>query len=423
MKQTFSDIRQELQDRLALLNHDLIRREYSFKEITGKVRVAIGVRRSGKTFLMYEKILKLLNAGIEFNRILYINLEDDRLQPKTISLLRDLIDYFYQSTPQNHNQLVYLFFDEIQEIEGWPALIRRLLDTRQCEIYLTGSSAKLLSREIATSMRGRSLATEVWPFSFNEYLTAKNITLSTFNTSQKSKDTLLQHLQHYLLTGGFPEIVMHPSPEAISILQEYVDITIFRDIVERHNIKNIQLIRYLVRTMLLNIGSLFSINKLYNDLKSQGHQLGKTTLYDYLAFIDDCYLAFTIPMYSDSFRKTQVNPRKIYACDTGMATAYQYGYSNNLGHLFENFIYLELRKTYKEIYYYKTQDGYEIDFVAIAPGEKRNLYQVAWDVSHDETMQREIRALETAKIELSLEGELITPQRVIENLVAKGRII
>jgi predicted AAA+ superfamily ATPase len=417
MQQLYFDVQQETRDRLNLLKTSLVGREHSFKEWPGKAQVAIGVRRCGKTWLMYEKMLMLLDSGINPDRILYLNLEDDRLQPKNLSSLQELINHFYQANPDNHNQKVYLFFDEIQEIPDWATIIRRLLDTRQCEIYLTGSSAKLLSKEIATSMRGRSLATEIWPFDFAEYVKAKKLPVSGLTASQKSQDMLLAALESHLLTGGFPEVVITRSPEFQAVLQEYVDVAILRDIVERYQIKNIQLIRYLVRTMLQNVSTLFSVNKFYNDLKSQGYQLGKSTLYDYLSYIEDCYLAFTVPIYSESLRKTQVNPRKIYACDTGLVTAYQYGYSKNLGRLFENFIYLQLRKQCSEIYYTKTRDGYEVDFLAVFPTGERKLYQVSWDISDKETLTRETRALESAKQELKLPGELVTPQSFINQFI------
>jgi hypothetical protein len=218
--------------------------------------------------------------------------------------------------------------------------------------------------------------------------------------------------------GGFPEVVMTHSPDYKAVLQEYVDVAILRDIVERYQIKNTQLIRYTVRTLLQNVSSLFSVNKFYNDLKSQGYQLGKSTLYDYLSYIEDCYLAFTVPIFSESLRKTQVNPRKIYACDTGLASAYQYGYSRNLGRLFENFIYLQLRKQCSEIYYAKTQEGYEVDFLAVFPSGERKLYQVTWDISDKDTLAREQRALESARHEFKLPGELVTPHSFIKQFLA-----
>lgn len=417
MRQVYDNLRQDFKDRLTLLDKSLVARNVHFREMQDKVSVAIGVRRSGKTYVMYEKIQTLLAEGISLDRILYLNLEDDRLYPKEAPLLSALLDYFYQDHPEHYQQKIYLFFDEIQEIEDWAAVIRRLLDTKHCDIYLTGSSAKLLSREIASSMRGRSLSTEVWPFDFREYLSIKNINIQEHNASQKSQDILLVQLRNYLLTGGFPEIVLHGEIHAQSVLQEYVDVAIFRDVVERHNIQNVPLIRYLVRTLLMGVASPFSINKFFNDLKSQGYLVGKTTLHDYLGYLSDCYLAFTAPLYAESARRVQVNPRKIYAVDTGMAVAYQYGYSNNIGRLFENLLYLDLKREGAQVFYYKTMEGYEVDFVAVYPDNRRKLVQVAWDVSDPATLERETRALEAAKAELQLEGELVTPKTYFLNLI------
>ena len=146
---------------------DLIIRDAQFPDAPGKIKVAIGMRRSGKTYFLYQQILKMLSDGLNKRRILYINFEDDRLLPLNEQKLAKLVDAFYGLYPENHDRKCYLFFDEIQTVENWPMVIRRLHDTKNAEIFLTGSSAKLLSKEIATNLRGRSLAIEIWPYSFS----------------------------------------------------------------------------------------------------------------------------------------------------------------------------------------------------------------------------------------------------------------
>ena len=152
----------EFQDKLARLG-SLVEREAKFPDAPGKIKIAMGMRRAGKTFFIYQHILKIIEQGLPSSCILYINFEDDRLLPLDQLKLAKLIEAFYSIYPENHEKKCYLFLDEIQNIEDWPLVIRRLHDSKNVEIFLTGSSAKLLSKEIATGLRGRSLATEIWP--------------------------------------------------------------------------------------------------------------------------------------------------------------------------------------------------------------------------------------------------------------------
>lgn len=381
--------------------------------VSNKIQVVTGMRRTGKTIFLWQEIHSLINQNIPKTRILYLNFEDDRLLPISQQKLASLLDSFYTLYPDNHHQLCYLFLDEIQNTEDWPVVIRRFLDSKQVKIYLSGSSSKLLSKEIATSLRGRSISTEIWPFSFDEYLSSRNITRNTEVMGQATIDKLQSLLLEYLFVGGFPEVTDLPLSERSRILQDYVDVVIFRDIIERHNITNIILIKYLIKTLLKNISSHFSTHKFYNDLKSQGIKSSKTTLYEYLTFIEDTYLAFTVPLHDESLRKVQTNPKKIYAIDTGLVNAYSMSFSNNLGRLFENLIYLDLRRKGYEVFYYLTKDRYEVDFLAKTQTGEYKLYQVVWDMENQETQQREKRALEQAEKETGLSGKLITPENYL----------
>src|ERR1700679_712700 len=186
----------EFHDKLTLLK-DLVARDVQFPDAPGKIKVAIGMRRAGKTYFLYQQILKMLGDGLSKKAILYINFEDDRLLPLNEQKLAKLVDAFYTLYPENHDRKCYLFFDEIQNIENWPIVIRRLHDTKNAEIFLTGSSAKMLSKEISTSLRGRSLAIEIWPYSFNEYIRAKKISIDRSLYGKKTQDQLAQIFHHY----------------------------------------------------------------------------------------------------------------------------------------------------------------------------------------------------------------------------------
>lgn len=409
MNELIHTLHDELEDKIAEID-GTVERDTGFTEIEGKISVAIGMRRTGKTFLMLHKIKSLLKAGIELSRILYIDFEDYRLFPMDQSKLAILIDGFYSIYPENHHHTCYLFLDEIQNIKNWALVVRRFHNSKKVRIYLSGSSAKMLSKEIPTSLRGRSIATEVWPFSFKEFLTATDVTIPKRIAGKKTQDMLLQALYRYFEIGGFPGITHESKSNRTLILQEYVDVVIYRDIIERHQISNASLIKYMILYLLKNTASNFSVNKFYHDLKSQGYTVGRATVYDYLTYIEDAYLAFTVPLYSESIRKTRTNPRKIYAIDPGIYNAVSMQLTKNYGRLFETLIYLDLRRRGDEIYYYLTENRHEIDFFTRSLDGKLHLYQIVLEQREQQTYEREQRALAEAEKELKIKGSIITLQ-------------
>jgi len=420
MKELMRTLQEEFHEKIGNLV-DGVEREAQFPAAANKIKVAMGMRRTGKTYFLLQKAKFLINTHIPLSRILYINFEDDRLYPLVQEKLSGLVDAFYSVYPENHDLLCYIFLDEIQNVDQWPLVVRRLFDSKKVEMYLTGSSAKLLSKEIASALRGRSIATEIWPFSFHEYLNARHITILQKTDqniiSKKTQDRLQQYLHQYLIQGGFPEVTDVHESERLRILQDYVNVVIFRDIIERYQITNIVLIRYMIKALLKQISSSFSVNKFYNDLKSQGFAVAKTTVHEYLGYIEDAYLAFSVPIYTESIRKSQVNPRKIYAIDTGLVSAYTFSFSENLGRLFENLVYLDLRRRGHEIYYYQTEARHEVDFITRDKLGKLHLYQVVWNIDDAETMERETRALREAEKELKIKGEMITPVYYLSDFV------
>ncbi|NGX57958.1 MAG: hypothetical protein K940chlam3_00859 [Chlamydiae bacterium] len=389
---------------------DSVKREMEFPDVPGMINVAIGVRRSGKTYLIYQKIRELLGRGVSREQILFINFEDDRLLPMSQKQLVGLLETFYTLYPENHDRECYLFLDEIQNVDGWPLVVRRFFDTKNVRIYLTGSSAKLLSKEISTSLRGRSISTDVWPYSFREYWEAQGISRARPPIGKKKLDQFYQHLCRYFSIGGFPAIQALHENERRTVLQSYVDAVIFRDVVERYKITNTSLIKYLIKTLIKNVATPFTANKFYRDAKSQGMEIAKDTVYEYLDYIEDAFLIFKVPIFSESIRKMQVNPKKIYIVDNGLVCANRLGISLKMGHLFENQVYLDLRRQGKKIHYYKTEEGYEIDFVAENREGAQELIQVVWDVSDAKTLEREERALLHAERELGIKGRILTPR-------------
>lgn len=415
MRDIVQTIQEEFQATLELTKKSTLR-YYNFPEAKNIIKVAVGMRRSGKTYFLYQTIRQLLSKGISLNQVLYINFEDDRILPINYKTMGKMIDTWYTLHPDNHNHCCYLFLDEVQNVDGWPLVLRRILDTKNIQIYATGSSAKLLSREIATSLRGRSLSIEILPYNYLEYLKAHHLKPPSKPFGQKMLDHQRTHLLDYLHIGGFPAIQYMPSNEQFDTLQNYVKTVIFRDIIERYQISNVVLLKYFISFLLKNISAPFSINKFYNDIKSQGHKVAKDTLYSYLAYLEDAFLIFAVPIFTESIRHMQTTPKKIYAIDNGLIIANTFNLSKNLGKLFKNQVYLDLRRQGKKIFYYLTSDGYEIDFVTQDNKGKHEIIQVAWEINDSITYKREKRALDQAKKELGFPGRIIDYKNYLHDL-------
>jgi predicted AAA+ superfamily ATPase len=382
-------------------------RRYKFPTAEKIIKVAVGIRRSGKTYFLFQTIRELLNEGIPLERILYINFEDDRILPMDHKAMGQLIDTWYTLYPVHHQHLCYLFLDEVQNVEGWPLVLRRLLDTKNLQIYATGSSAKLLSKEIATSLRGRSLAIEIQPYHYAEYLNTHNLPVLSKPFGKKALDYGRSYLLDYFRVGGFPGVQFISATERIETLQHYVETVLFRDVVERHQIENIALLKYFMHSLLKNVGSLFSIHKFYNDTKSQGHKILKGLLYDYFSYLEDAFLLFAVPCFTESLRHLETKPKKIYAIDNGLIGATTFNLSSNFGKLLENQVYLDLRRQKKKIFYYQTSSGYEIDFITEDLEGKHEIIQVVWEGNDPKTQQREMRALQEAESELGFPAKLV----------------
>lgn len=393
-----------------------IPRDYKFPEAKNMIKVAIGMRRSGKTYFLFQTIRELLDQLIPIERILYLNFEDDRILPLDYKKMGQMVDAWYTLYPNNHNHCCYLFLDEVQNVEGWPVVLRRILDTKNVQIYVTGSSAKLLSKEIASSLRGRSLSIEILPLNYKEFLHAHERELPSKPIGQKTLDTHRNLLTEFFRLGGFPAVQSMLANEHKDTLQSYVETVVFRDIIERHQITNIALMKYFISFLLKNVSTPFSINKFYNDIKSQGYRIAKDTLYSYLAYLEDAYLIFSIPIFSESSRQIQNKPKKIYGIDNGLIMANTFNFSENLGKQLENQVYLDLRREGKKIFYYTTSDGYEIDFITQDSEGKYEIIQVTWEANDVPTFQREERALLQAEKELGFPARLIDYKEYLRSL-------
>lgn len=227
-----------------------------------------------------------------------------------------------------------------------------------------------------------------------------------------------QHLLNYFDVGGFPAVQNMPKNEWRNTLQGYVDTVILHDIVERHKVSNIPLLKYLTTTLLKNAATQFSVNKFFNDIKSQGYKISKDTIHNYLDFITDSFLAFSIPFYSESERIKQNISKKIYVVDNGLINANTLGVTDIYNKFLENQVYLDLRRQNKEIYFYKTSEGFEVDFVTVDQSGARELIQVTWDMTDPKTLEREEHALRQAEKELGIPGRIITAKVYLEEMIS-----
>ncbi len=401
---------------------ELVKRTKKFPEITGKAIVVIGMRRSGKTYFCYQKIKSLLSAGILKSHILYINFEDDRLLPFTVSDFQLILDVYHSKFPETHNNKTYFFFDEIQRIENWEIFIRRLLDTEKTQIYITGSSSKLLSSEIATGLRGRSIITEIFPFSFIEFLKYHKIfDLPPVSFSSKTSSILRKAFSDYFEIGGFPEIQNIDKNYRIEILQGYIDSVLLKDIIERYSVSNVLVLKHLVRIIIASPGQQFSINKFYNTMKSMSIKCTKNTLYEYLGYLVDAYLFYRVPIHTRSEKVRIVNPPKIYTIDAGLINAMSFRNSEDNSYLLENMVFMHLRQKKYDIEFIRTLENFETDFYARHPvtGETL-LIQVCFDLTNETTFNREIRGLRSAIKEYNFEkGTIITwdDEKTIDNTI------
>jgi len=398
-------------------------RRLPIETIHGKATVCIGVRRSGKSTYMFQMIRKLLENGINRENILYLNFFDDRLHNLQQDGIGLVTEAYYSLYPEKKNsETVYCFFDEIQMVSGWEPFVDRLLRAEKCEVCLTGSSAQMLSKEIATQMRGRALSWELFPFSFREFLDYKGIE-SAGPMSTKSRLLVQKAFDEYWETGGFPEVAGLSLNLRIKTHQEYFHTILFRDIVERHDVSHPKAISDLAHRLVDNTASLYSINSLTGYLKSLGHKAPKSAVSDYLEWFEDAYFLFTMRIFDASLARSNTNPKKIYCIDHALVASVSSGILVNSGHLLENMAFTALRRLYPEIYYYKTKTGREVDFIIPIRNRARLLIQICESLSEPQTRKRELAALSEAMAELGLKSGTVVTKNESERIDADGGII
>lgn len=355
-----------------------------------------GVRRAGKSSLLMLAVNKLLASGVKREQILWVNFDDERLDRMPMEELDEVLQAYREMYPDIELKDVYMFFDEIQNIDGWDLFVLRVFKSYCRNVYVTGSNAKLLSSEISTALRGWTLDYEMLPLSFREFCRFKGIDAHSYLESDKAKRYAA--MEEYIHGGGFPKVVLSTDKSMkLRLLQGYFNTMLFRDLAERHAIKNIEALRYFLKRVMQNLTKTTSINAIANDMRSNGVSVSKDDLYNWADWAVEAYLFVRYPKYSRSLVKENQSLRKYYVIDTGMRQAVLMPQSEDKGKLLENIVALELfrrRGADRKMFYW--QDGRECDFVVQREEHVEELIQVTWDIEDEDTRKREIDGIKEA---------------------------
>lgn len=389
-------LRQKIIDSLAAIPPLHTRRDVRLPAISGKAAAVIGPRRAGKTTFLWQVLATRLAQGFERESLLYLNFEDERLAGIAAADLSLVVEEYYRLHPEwRDRKKVVFFLDEVQLVPGWETFTRRLLDTENVDIFISGSSARLLSREVATSMRGRAMEALVFPFSFREFLRHRGTepVKPALRLPKAERSALEKELRIYLSTGGFPEAQGAEPRDRLDLLRGHVDTMLLRDVIERHAVSHPVALRWMVRQLLGNAAGTFSVNKFYNDLRAQGIPVAKDTLHTYLGHLEDAFMIRTVTVAAESERRRMVNPRKAYPVDPGLIPVFDRSGKTNLGHVLETAVALQLERLGAETSYVRNESGSEVDFLARHPEGRQELIQVCVDLDSAVARDREFKAL------------------------------
>lgn len=398
-------MKEELMSVMREFYHDgipegVVPRDVEYVEKLRASTVVKGMRRTGKTFVTYERMKRLVADGIPLKRIVHINFEDERLSRLTVDDLHLIGEIHAELYPEFADGKVWYFLDELQCVMGWESYARRLVDSPNVQLCLTGSSSKLLSEEIATQMRGRSLPIEVFPLSFSEYLRFNGILseVPRVGFTAREKGILRRAMSDYAERGGFPDVQGVSSGIRAAMLQEYVDAVLYRDIIERHQVASVQALKYTLEYLFHNYARKTSTRSISGVLKNLSVPANRESIADYLDWFKDAYLVYPVSVLSDSLAVKRVNPDKYYLIDPGLIRAMCVKNDAERGWMLENIVYMALRRSIGKISYISNADGTEVDFHVhdmISHGER--LVQVSYAMSDETTFLRETNAIRFAR--------------------------
>lgn len=357
---------------------------------SSKCNVFVGLRRAGKSFLMYQCIRNLIDRGVNPDQILFMNFEDDRLPPLELSDLDKIKRCYEEMFPLRP----IFFLDELQLVVGWEKFARRLADTGY-QVFITGSNAKMLSNEIAGTLGGRYNITEVYPYNFKEYLLSKEITLPS-NWTYLPNSNIKREFFDYFHLGGLPEQVYTPKPFRRQWLASLFERIYLGDIVTRHGIRKPQGVKMMIRKLIDSIGQPITVSRLAGIVSDAGEKIKPDTIADYLSFTADAWLTLEFENYAGKLTE-KLSVKKYYLIDNGIITLFKDGGD---GALLENIVAIHLKKTYRnDVYYYSK--NIEIDFYIPDTSEA---IQVSYDISNESTLMRELKAFDSLNSHLPLKN-------------------
>lgn len=365
-----------------------------------------GVRRCGKSTLLRQAVNFLMKErGVPPANILFLNLEHprfNRYKGDPENLERIFGDYLKAMSPKGR---VYVLLDEVHFFDNWQVFVKSRYEKKNVKFLVTGSNSRLLSSEFSTLLSGRTLSVELSPFSFGEYLAAKGMNPGDAVGLRKDRHAVRGHLDDYLRVGGFPEpALLGGGPVAEEILATYARNILHQDIASRFAVKRGADLETLFFFLASNVASPYTYSRLA-DLVG----LSDKTVKEYLAYFADAFLLFALDEFSFSVRKQIKSAKKVYAVDTGLASAAAFRFSENRGRLLENLVFLALRRDRREIYSYRPKGGGEVDFLFREGGRVRGLVQAAWTMEDEKTRKRELKSLREAMGETGVkEGTIVT---------------
>jgi hypothetical protein len=379
----------------------VVHRDVEYYEKTTLATVIKGMRRTGKTFVTYERMRELIKGGIPPGRIVHLNFEDERIKAITVDQLHLIGEAHAELFPEFAQEKIWYFLDELQNVKGWEAYARRLVDSPKVQLCLTGSSSKLLSEEIATAMRGRSVPLEVFPLSFGEYLRFNSVLkkpLSAGVYTSAQKGMLRNAMERYFNVGGFPAVQDMPEAARNATLQDYLHAVVYRDVLQRHKVVSVQSLLYTLDYLVHNYARRISVHAISGVLRNLAYSSRREDVADYVSYFKDAYLVYPVSVMSDSLAVKRVNPDKYYVVDTGLISAVTPKIDAERGWKLENLVYMTLRRGMRKVHYYPLPDNREVDFhVYDQLSGGYSLVQVAWEISDDATFRRELSALREAR--------------------------
>lgn len=405
---------------------DMVRRELELPVDSDKVISLTGVRRSGKTFLLLALAKRLVDSGVPRERIVYVNFDDPRLLPASALDFEVLREAYRALLPEPGRGPGYMLLDEVQQADDWELGVRRLHDTREFRLFVTGSSSRMLSSDVATSLRGRGVSFELLPFSPTEFLAARGVNVDARTAYSRRRFEVQRLVQEYFVYGGFPEVVL-ASDETLKqrILKEYVETMFMRDLVERNRVRNPAAMRELFRFLVTNVSSPFSANAFWKWLRN-AYPLTKRTLLSYVSCLEESGLVCLVRKFSHSLKEQNLRPRKAYVVDSGLRTVYGLSFSQDRGRVLENAVFLELRRQQVRsplmgLYYWQNGRGREVDFVVTDGRRVARLIQVCADPREFGVHEREVEPLTATMAEFRIkEGLVLTESYEAEEKAGHG---